>query len=71
MARRPPVRCFRSRSTWDRRRTIGHPANVAVVVAVALAVAVAAAFVPAVRAARTSTVQALADAARVPAEGDG
>jgi putative ABC transport system permease protein len=38
----------------------------ALVVAVALAVALAATFVPAVRAARTSTVSALADAARPP-----
>jgi putative ABC transport system permease protein len=40
--------------------------TVGLVTAVALAVAVAATFVPAVRAARTSTVRALADAARVP-----
>jgi putative ABC transport system permease protein len=42
------------------------PATVAVVVAVALAVAIAATFVPAIRAARTSTVRALANAARPP-----
>jgi ABC-type antimicrobial peptide transport system permease subunit len=41
-------------------------ANIAVVVAVAVAVAVAAALVPAVRAARTSTVRALSDTARIP-----
>lgn len=50
--------------------TAGSPSvtlgNVAVVIAVALAVAVVAAFIPAVRTARTSTVQALAEAARVP-----
>jgi ABC-type antimicrobial peptide transport system permease subunit len=40
--------------------------NVASVIAVALAVAIVAAFVPALRAARTSTVGALADSARVP-----
>jgi len=40
--------------------------TVGVVTGVALAVAVAATFVPAVRAARTSTVLALADAARPP-----
>ncbi|MGH3198386.1 MAG: FtsX-like permease family protein [Streptosporangiaceae bacterium] len=40
--------------------------TIGVVVAVALAVAVAATFVPAIRAARTSTVRALADAARPP-----
>jgi ABC-type lipoprotein release transport system permease subunit len=40
--------------------------TVALVTAVALAVAVAATFVPAVRAARTSTVLALADSARAP-----
>ena len=42
------------------------PATAAIVTAVALAVAVAATFVPAVRASRTSTVLALADAARPP-----
>jgi hypothetical protein len=42
------------------------PQDAALVVAVALIVAVAAAFVPALRAARTSIVSALADAARVP-----
>jgi putative ABC transport system permease protein len=42
------------------------PSTVALVTAVALAVAVLATFVPAVRAARTSTVLALADAARPP-----
>ncbi len=41
-------------------------ANIAVVVAVAVAVAVAAALGPAVRAARTSTVRALSDTARIP-----
>jgi ABC-type lipoprotein release transport system permease subunit len=40
--------------------------TVGLVTAVALAVAVAATFVPAVRAARTSTVRALADSARAP-----
>ncbi len=40
--------------------------TIGVVTAVALGVAVAATFVPAVRAARTSTVHALADAARAP-----
>jgi ABC-type lipoprotein release transport system permease subunit len=40
--------------------------TVAMVTAVALGVAVAATFVPAVRAARTSTVRALADSARAP-----
>jgi ABC-type lipoprotein release transport system permease subunit len=40
--------------------------TVAMVMAVALGVAVAATFVPAVRAARTSTVRALADSARAP-----
>jgi putative ABC transport system permease protein len=40
--------------------------TVGVVTAVALAVAVAATFVPAVRAARTSTIRALADSARAP-----
>src|SRR5262245_35818793 len=40
--------------------------TVGIVTAVALAVAVAATFVPAVRAARTSTVRALADSARAP-----
>jgi putative ABC transport system permease protein len=40
--------------------------TVAMVTAVALGVAVAATFVPAIRAARTSTVRALADAARAP-----
>jgi ABC-type lipoprotein release transport system permease subunit len=40
--------------------------TVGVVVAVALAVALAATFVPAIRAARTSTVAALADAPRIP-----
>ena len=40
--------------------------TVGVVTAVALGVAAVATFVPAVRAARTSTVQALADAARPP-----
>jgi putative ABC transport system permease protein len=40
--------------------------TVGLVAAVAVGVAVAATFVPAVRAARTSTVRALADAARVP-----
>jgi predicted lysophospholipase L1 biosynthesis ABC-type transport system permease subunit len=40
--------------------------NVGLVTAVALAVAVAATFVPALRAARTSTVRALADSARAP-----
>jgi putative ABC transport system permease protein len=40
--------------------------TVVLVVAVALAVAVVAAFIPALRAARTSTVDALADAARQP-----
>ena len=42
------------------------PATVGIVVAVALAVAVAATFFPAIRAARTSTVYALADAPRQP-----
>ncbi len=42
------------------------PQDAALAVAVALIVAVAAAFVPALRAARTSTVSALADAARAP-----
>jgi ABC-type lipoprotein release transport system permease subunit len=42
------------------------PSTVGLVTAVALAVAVAATFVPAVRAARTSTVRALADSARAP-----
>ena len=42
------------------------PATVAVVVAVALAVAIVATFVPALRAARSSTVRALANAARPP-----
>ena len=46
-------------------RTISRP-TVGLVTAVALAVAVAATLVPAVRAARTSTVLALADAARPP-----
>ncbi|HEY6276269.1 MAG TPA: FtsX-like permease family protein [Streptosporangiaceae bacterium] len=41
-------------------------ANIGVVVAVAVAVAVAAALVPAVRAARISTVRALSDTARIP-----
>lgn len=41
-------------------------ANIGVVAAVAVAVAVAAALVPAVRAARTSTVRALSDTARIP-----
>lgn len=41
-------------------------ATVGLVVAVALGVAMAATFIPAVRAARTSTVRALADSARVP-----
>jgi ABC-type lipoprotein release transport system permease subunit len=40
--------------------------SIGLVTAVALAVAVAATFVPAVRAARTSTVRALADSARAP-----
>jgi putative ABC transport system permease protein len=40
--------------------------TIVLVIAVALAVAVAATFVPALRAARTSTVRALADAARAP-----
>jgi ABC-type lipoprotein release transport system permease subunit len=42
------------------------PSTVALVTAVALGVAVAATFVPAVRAARTSTVLALADSVRAP-----
>ena len=42
------------------------PSTIGVVTAVALAVAVAATLVPAVRASRTSTVLALADAARAP-----
>ena len=42
------------------------PATVALVAAVALAVAVAASLVPSLRAARTSTVRALADPARAP-----
>ncbi len=42
------------------------PSTIGMVTAVALAVAVAATFVPAVRASRTSTVLALADAARPP-----
>jgi putative ABC transport system permease protein len=42
------------------------PATVAVVVGVALAVAIVATFVPAIRAARSSTVRALADAAHPP-----
>jgi ABC-type lipoprotein release transport system permease subunit len=42
------------------------PSTVGLVTAVALGVAVAATFVPAVRAARTSTVLALADSARAP-----
>jgi putative ABC transport system permease protein len=42
------------------------PSTVGLVIAVALAVAVAATFVPAIRASRTSTVLALADAARQP-----
>jgi ABC-type lipoprotein release transport system permease subunit len=42
------------------------PATIGIVIGVALAVAVAATSVPAVRAARTSTVRALADAARPP-----
>jgi hypothetical protein len=50
--------------------TVGPPsimlANAGVVVAVALAMAVVTALVPALRAARTSTVRALAHAARVP-----
>lgn len=44
--------------------------NVAVILGMAVAVAVAATFVPAVRAARTSTVAALADAARPPRRGN-
>ena len=42
------------------------PPDAGLVVAVALGVALAATFVPAIRAARTSTVSALADAARTP-----
>lgn len=42
------------------------PATVGIVVAAALTVAVLATYIPAIRAARTSTVTALADAARQP-----
>jgi len=48
------------------QRACGHPATFGLVVAVALGIATVATLVPAIRAARTSTVAALADAARPP-----
>ena len=56
----------RRRPARHRRRAALTPLTAGMVVAVALAVALAATLVPAIRAARTSTVSALADAARPP-----
>ena len=72
--RRPgawPPRCSPVPEPAARNRwcSVAHLSTVVVVVAVALAVAVVATFFPAVRAARTSTVSALADAARSRAGG--
>ena len=67
MAGRPAAHQSRRRPGRHPRRAVAHPAHRRRWwSAVALAVALAATLVPAIRAARTSTVRALADAARPP-----